>query len=100
MKTLIIDETKEPELYEKLSQSENVKTFETPLAAFATQEAEFRINKLVKEDGIPTDKVKDCIDNASYDLEQYLTYAETALNYDGIDETIHKSIDETLDETD
>lgn len=98
MKTIIIDETKERKLYELLSASKNVDIFDTPLEAFASQEAEFRINKIVKNDPeeIPGEKLQDCIEDAAYSLAHYLINDETALNYDGIDETIRESIEETL----
>lgn len=101
MKTIIIDETKEPELFAKLSDSKNVETFETPLNAFASQEAAFRINKILEEDSeeIPKDKVQECINDATYSLAQYLLYDENSLNYDGIDKTIHESIEDTLSES-
>lgn len=91
MTTYIIDETQYPEIC-KLLEKSKVKKFNTPLEAFASEEARLRVNKLIEDENIPETDIQKCIDEVESELSNYLLYSENAFNYDGIDDIIKETV--------
>ena len=73
----------------------NLAVYDTPLAAFAAEEAPFRLRNIDENwaDGLSDEKAQEITALAEKRIYDYLMDDEGAMNYDGLDEVISDIID-------
>ena len=74
----------------------NLAVYDTPLAAFAEEEAPFRLENVNEDwdDGMPEEKANEIVALTAHKIYNYLVGNEEAMNYDGLDSIVEEVLKE------